>query len=146
MPLSNPADNSLRIVRKTLTFDGNANTGAVGSVPIFTGTGRILIVALTPICTTSLVSAGGGTITLGVTGSTGRLISSTPATAITSSAQVWTSTTPGAGAFIVGSALTNVAVATNVNVLATVATGAITAGVIEFECYYRPLSADGALV
>jgi hypothetical protein len=145
MPLSNPADNSLRVARKTLTFDGTAGKGQVGAVPIFTTTGRVLIVALAPICTTTLVSAGGGTIALGVTGSLARFIAATTATGITTSAQVWTTTTPSNGAVALPAAMVNVALATAIPILGTVATAAITAGVIEFECYYRPLSADGAL-
>ena len=68
---------------KTVTFDGASGTGLNEvAVPIFTVTGEVLIVALVPFCTEDLISAGGGTLALGVTGSTSLLIAATTATVI----------------------------------------------------------------
>ena len=65
-------------VRKTVTFTGGAGAGAVGSVAVFTITGRVWVdvTGLSVFCTTDLVDAGGGspaTLALGVTGNTSLL-------------------------------------------------------------------------
>lgn len=138
------ADVARRAV-KTLTFDGVAGTGAVGNVPLFTTTGNPLIIAIRPLCTTDLVSAGAGTLALGVTANTALFIAATVATLI-DAGEIWTETTaPAANGVALPAALKDIAIADNDEIIGTVAVGDITAGVIEFVVYWLPMS-SGDLV
>jgi len=130
---------------KTKTFDGTSGNGLVSvPVPLFTVTGRVLILHLVPTCTTLLTESGGtATLALGVTGQVAAFIAATTATTIDVD-EVWTATGPGAtelGAKVLPAGLMNVAI--NKDIIGTIATGSIDAGVIEFVCRWAPLS-DGA--
>lgn len=131
-----------RLATKTITFDGTAGLGAVGSVAIFTTTGEVLVEKIVPFCTTLLASAGGGTLALGVTGATTLFVAATTATDIDAN-EFWIDNTPDANGVAVPAACSNIAITDNV--IGTVAVGDITSGVIRFDVYWRPLSADGNL-
>jgi len=139
MPLNNPFEHVQRCT-KTVAFDGAAGNGAVGSVALFTVTGEVIVLYLMPYCSEDLVSAGGGTLALGVTGNTSLFIAATTATAI-DNGEFWTSTVPTANGVAVPSALKDIAITDNI--IGTVATGDITDGTIRFDCYWIPLSSDG---
>lgn len=130
-------------VRKTVTFTGAADLGAQGAVPLFTITGSVVIEKIVGNCTADLVSAGGGSLALGVTGATTLFIGATTATAI-DVGEIWASTTPTAGGIALPAALKDIAI--NADIIGTVATGDITAGAIDILVVYRQLSSDGALV
>ena len=127
---------------KSFTFTGAATTGAVGTQTVFTVTGEVEVVELIPICDTDLTSAGGGSISLGVTGNTVLFIAATVATAI-DAAEFWFTTTPTANALAIPAALKNIAITDDI--ISTVTVGDVTAGVIRYMLLYRPISA-GALV
>lgn len=137
-------------ISKTVTLTGAAGLGAVGAVPIFTVTGEVFISKIVPICTVDLVSAGGGSLALGVTGSTSLFVGATTATAI-DVGEFWLTTTPAAG----GSQLHAGTTATVAggedfvitdNIIGTVSVADVTAGAIRFDVYYKPLSSDGTIV
>jgi hypothetical protein len=129
-------------VRKTLTLDGAAGTGAQGAVPLFTVTGRVEVLTLVPYCSTNGAGAS-ATIALGVTGSTSLFLGTTTVTDI-DAGKFWLDTSPAeVGGFAIPAALKNIAILANI--IATVATADATGGVIEFNLWYRPLS-DGAMV
>ncbi|MGH9932602.1 MAG: hypothetical protein ACREA9_25645 [Pyrinomonadaceae bacterium] len=125
--------------KKTITFAGGSGTGAVGTVAVGTVTGSILFTHLTARCTTLLASSGGGTLELGTANNTAGLIPLTTATDIDAD-EFWQDTTPEVK---ISPAILNQAVCANI--IATVATGDITAGVIEIIGYWLPLSDDGNL-
>jgi hypothetical protein len=132
-----------KMVTKTVTFTGAAGFGAVGTVPIFTTTGEVLIDTLVPFCTTLLTEAAPtATIALGVVGSTSLLIAATNAVDIDAS-EFWVDTSPDVNGVVVPAALKGVAITDNI--VATVAAQAVNSGVIRFDCYYRSLSPDGVL-
>lgn len=133
----------LYLARSSVTFTGAANLGAVGAVPWFTVTGAVLVQYLVGFSILTPVSAGGGTLALGVTGSTALFIAATTATTITTGA-TWQTTTANTTGLAVPAALKEIVI--SANVIGTVATGAITAGTIQLECYWRPLSATGLVV
>ena len=136
---------ALKFARKTLTLTGAAGAGQSASpISLFTITGMVSVALIVGRCTSSLVSAGGGTIALGVTGATTLFIGATTGTAITTSAMIWASTTPNAQGIAAPAALKDIVIAANV--IGTVAVADITAGVIEFDVYYLPLSAGAGLV
>jgi hypothetical protein len=132
------------VVRKTLTLTGAAGLGLSASpIPLFNLTGAVWIEKIAGWGITTPTSAGGGTLALGVTGSTALFIAATTATTLTA-AKTWQTTTANATGLAVPAALANIAIAASI--IGTVATADITAGVIEFVVHYRPLSTDGALV
>jgi len=122
---------------KTITFDGAAGSGAVGSVNVATVTGRILLLEASLHCTTAL--AGGGSISFGVTGNTAALIASTTGTDI-DAGEFWADTTPEAA---VSDAIVNKNI--SADMLFTIITDTITAGVIEVSLFWLPYS-NGAKV
>lgn len=129
--------NGLKCFRKTVTFDAGTGSGAVGTVAIATTTGAVLIVAGAARCTTLLT--GSGTVELGTASNTDGLIPQTTGTAIDAN-EFWQDATPEFG---VSPAITNQCVGRDI--ILTVASNTITAGVIEFTFYYLPLSVDGNL-
>ena len=132
---------------KTLTFTGAAGAGqSASNIPLFTTTGNPLILAIRPICTTDLVSAGAGQLALGVTGATSLFIGATVATLI-DAGEIWTeTTTPAANGIALPAALKDIAIADNDEIVNTVSVGDITAGVIEYVVYWLPLSSGDTVV
>ena len=129
---------------KTVTFDGASGTGLNEvAVPIFTVTGEVLIVALVPFCTDSLISAGGGTLALGVTGSTSLFIAATTATVIDVN-EFWVDTTSRAAGFALPAALKDIVI--TADLIGTIATADITAGKIRFDVLWIPLVKNAAVV
>lgn len=135
-------------VEKSITFDGGT-TNAIGDhdgtsdpFTIFTVTGTVLV-RVVAICTTSLTGAS-ATLEVGVTGSTAGLIALTTATAIIAG-EIWHDNSPDS--FIEASTIAPEYVISGdgTNIIGTVKTANITAGVIKFICAWYPLS-DGASV
>ena len=122
---------------KTLTFDGTS-VGDVGTDAIATVTGRVLITHMTGFCSTLLVGSG-ATIELGTANNTGELIAQTTAENLDAN-EFWNDATPEAEA---SNAVTDKTVAANI--ILTVGTAAVTAGVLEITMYWLPLSTDGQL-
>ena len=135
---------------KTIALDGTAGNGAETSdVTVFTITGRVFIHQIVAFCTESLLSAGGGTLALGVVADTDAFLGSITATNLDTN-DWWTAATgTPAGAVTYGfqttsdastSALSK-AVATDI--IITIGTADITDGTIVFDVIYTPLT-DGA--
>lgn len=130
-------------LHKIVTFDGTANKGAIGFVPIFNCQGLVEIVHIIPRCTLSLVGAG-ATISLGPSNSTTLLIPAFAAPSIVTG-KFWLDA--GTGVYdnlAIPAALKNVAV--EADIFATIAVANITAGVIDFEIIWRPIQAGAILV
>lgn len=133
-------------IRKTVTFTGAANLGAVGDVPLFTVTGTILVVSLIPICTTDLVENGAtAAMSLGVTDIVALFIAATEPEDIDED-DVWDAVAPATTAVALPAALKDIIVVGAANdILATVANDTITGGVLVFNLRYIAIS-DGATV
>jgi len=138
-----PPPGALKFTRKTLTFTGAAGLGATGAVPLFTITGLVNVSLIVGRCTTSLTSAGGGTLALGVTGATTLFIAATTGTALTTTDKIWASATPQANGIAAPAALKDIVIGQDI--IGTVAVANITGGVLEIDCYYLPLSAGAGL-
>lgn len=129
---------------KTVTFTGAAGLGAQGTVSLFTVTGGLVLIHLiAPRCTVNLASAGGGTLALGTTNQATRFIAATTATDIDAS-EIWTSNSPTAGSVDTPDALGSVL--TLEDIIGTVATANITAGAIEFNVLWEPVTPGAKLV
>lgn len=144
------ADSNLRHVRKTIAFDGSANNGNLGDeVTVFTTTGRVQIEGLAIFCSDSLVCAAGGNTSLkpflnGVSWGAAEFF----VTAATIGTWADDNTIGFKDAY--GIAMPGrVPVATGGDVTLSVfdagAGADITDGTIIIDCWYLPITADGAL-
>lgn len=127
---------------KSVTFNSGAGTGAIGAVPWFTISGQVLIVSINGIVTTNLAGAT-ATLALGVTGSTALFIAATTATTLLTTARIWMSATATANGLAVPAACQNIVI--EQNIIGTVGTAAISAGVMRLDVLWRPLSAGATL-
>ena len=145
-------DDQLVHVRKTVAFDGTAGNGAVGTVPLFNVTGRVLVGLEYIFCTEDLTSSGSATLEVDISGSTDLLafgiaysaldnglywLHGGTASAIAKSDNIWLKNGGGslASPLPVGG-----------NIVLTIGTADVTGGTLVFDIWYRPLTADGALV
>jgi len=118
-------------------YDGTGNPAT-----LFTVTGEVLLVVFGS-CDTNL-AGDSATIEVGFSGNTAALIAQTTATDI-DDGDVWLDATPGVGGEALGSSAVFV-VNDGADVIQTVATANITAGVLNYFCLWRPLSSDGNVV
>ena len=81
------------------------------------------------------------TVEVGVTGNTAAIIAQTTATDI-DNGDVWRDATPAVGAEALNDPIF---IADGKDVILTVATANVTAGVVRFYCVWYPISADGAV-
>lgn len=141
----NHARTGLRHNTKTVVLDGTAGNGQLASptITLFTVTGFIHISLLAARCTADLASAGGGTLALGVVGSTAKFIAATTATAIDNT-EVWVDNAPDANVEAAASTMLDVQL-NGANIVATVGAADVTSGTLEFDLWYLPLSANAAV-
>lgn len=124
----------------TWTFAA-ATTGSVAAHTVFTVTGNVLATVF-GVCDTTLDSGGAPTIEMGVTGNTAVLIPQSVAKSL-ADGEVWvdsTMTRVGAGAIPAMQVIND-----GNDIILTIASATITAGVVDFYCLWRPLS-DGASI
>lgn len=133
-------------VSKRITFDGGTSgaigdkDGALATFPIFTVTGDVMVWVF-GICKTDLV--GAGTLEVGVAGNTAGILAQIANATTLDANEVYATATPTLAlgvdfkAHIIGGGL---------DISGLVATADITAGVIDFYCFWRPLSTDGNVV
>lgn len=144
MPLYRAVGTLPQLVRKTVTFTGAENLGAVGAVPIFTVTGEVVVLYLVPFCTVLLTEASAtATLALGVTGSTSLFVAATNAVDIDAN-EFWVDTAPDANGIALPAALKDIVITDNI--IGTVAAQAVDSGAIRFECLWLPLSAGSTVV
>lgn len=117
-------------------FDGSGNP-----VNLFSVTGNVMV-AVIAVCGTTLTGAG-GTISVGVSGSTARFIPVTTGTTITAGRTVDITGLVAAGTAPVTTP--NQAATNGQTIIGTVGTADVTAGSLTYYAFYRPLSA-GATV
>jgi hypothetical protein len=131
---------------KTMTFAGGTTNdpgdfdGTGNPATLFTVTGTVLMRILAR-CTTNLAGAS-ATLAVGTALSATGLIASTTATDIDAN-EIWHDATPDASVELT-SVLTEKIVSQDV--IQTVGTANITAGVIEYTCLWFPLSEDAKVV
>ncbi len=134
--------NKYRFVEKEVTLTGAAGLGATGTVDLFTVTGTVTA-RLVAVCTTNLVSAGGGTIEVGTATSTAGFIAQTTGTDLDAN-EIWHDATPDSPIELSSVGIENIII--GAGIIATVGTGDITAGVLKFFVIWKPVSKDGNVV
>lgn len=122
-------------LESTWTFS-TLTTGAVGAHTLFTVTGNVIVMTF-GICDTNL--AGAATFDIGVTGNTQGFCQIADATEI-DDGDVFTDGNPAVGTDAVPS--TQI-INDGLDIILTIGSTPITAGVIDFYCLWRPLSSDG---
>ena len=134
-------------VRKTVTFTGAAGAGAVGTVAVFTVTGRVIVPYNTVFCTTSLEEAAPtATIIMGVASDTDAFRSTS--NAVDCDQNDWLLTAASnAGVGVIGSVLdADYPIALSESIAFTIGAQNVTAGVLVCDIWYYPITDDGALV
>ena len=127
------------VARKTVTFTGAANLGAVGAVPLFTVTGEVMVDKIMAYCTTNLAGAT-ATLALGVTSGTSDFIAATTATDIDAD-EFWVDTGPDPNGVALPAAMQDIMITDNI--IGTAGTANITGGVLEVTVFWTPISSDG---
>lgn len=132
-----PANEAFKL-ESTWTFAA-ATTGAVGSHTLFTVTGNVIL-TIFGVVDTTITSGGAPTVEVGVTGNTAVLIAQATAANL-ADGDIWvdaTDTRVGAGVVPSMQIIND-----GLDVLLKITGATLTAGVIDFYCLWRPLSADG---
>ena len=114
-----------------------ATTGATGAHTVFTVTGDVVIQTF---ATCSLDLTGAGTIELGVAGNTAGMLAQIADATTLDAGEVWVDATATVG---VKALPTTKVLAGGIDIILTIGTTAITAGVIAIYALWRPLSSDG---
>lgn len=126
---------------KKVTLDGTSGNGAIGTFPLFTVKGQCLVAL---ICTSEVVPAGtSGTLKAGNATTSTRYLPSLTATTLVAGA-----TEDLSGLVTAGTALKTLPsqmAQDGEAIIATVATTNLTAGTLDYYCFYLPLT-NGASV
>lgn len=123
---------------KSITYV-EATTGATGATTLFTVTGDVGF-RVYATCTTSLTGAN-ATVEVGIAGNTQSLLEQTTATTI-DAGHIWITGGPDTVNLLPGIFL----VSRGADVIQTIATQAITGGVLTYYCLWFPISTDGSVV
>jgi len=123
-------------LESTWTFV-TGTTGAVGAHTLFTVTGNVLVQVF-GVCDTDLT--GAATFEVGVTGNTAGLIAQIADATTLDNGELYVDATPAVGVeAITGTFVLN----DGADIILTIGGTAVTGGVVDFYCIFRPLSADG---
>lgn len=127
-----------RMVTRQYSFvvDG----GVAGSIAMFTVTGAVEVI-LVGVVTTSLTSGGAATLEAGVVGLTAALIANT-AVADLSAPNTWVDASPAIAQPLPAAQV----ISSGQDIVFDINVADLTAGIIDFYCYWRPLGATGAVV
>lgn len=130
--------NSAFLLTSNWTFAA-ATTGATGAHTLFTVTGDVLVNVFAH-CTTDVT--GGGTGEVGTANNTAGLIAQTTGTAIDAN-EWWQNGTPTLK--IGADVQPAIPVGSSTNIILTIGTDTLTAGVVDFYCIWRPLSSGAGI-
>ena len=128
---------------KRITFVGGTSNaigdkdGSLATFPIFSVDGDVMVIVI-GICKTDLV--GAGTLEVGVAGATASILAQIADATTFDANEVYVDATPSLAE---GFTPTPKIVAGGLDISGKVATADITAGVVDFYCFWRPLSSDG---
>ncbi len=139
------------VLTKTLTFAGGTpnavgdHDGSGDPATLFTVTGDV-VVKLIAVCTTDLTFGANATIEVGTAGSTASIIAQTNLTTQALAArEIWHDATPDAEIEAV-SVFKEMFITDGNDIVLTVGTDNVTAGVIVFYLYWYPVSTTGMVV
>jgi len=126
-------------------YDFDVDGGAQGAFTIFTVTGDVQA-QIFGLCQTALTSGGAATVETGITGNTAALIAQTAFDDL-DQYETWQDAGPEANPGNVDAAMADYFVLANgADVIFTIGAADLTAGVIDFYAFWRPLSDNGSVV
>ena len=126
------------------TYDFDVDDGTAEAKTMFTVTGSVFVQVF-GVCQTSLTSGGAATIELGIAGNTAALIAQTTATDL-DQYETWQDATPEANPGAVDLTGRAFVITNGADIIMTIATAALTAGVIDYYCLWSPLSVGATVV
>ena len=129
---------------QAITFDAGAGSGAVGAVALFTVTGAVAF-NLSAICTTIIATQAGATISVGTAASVDGIIAVTTGVDI-DAGDIWFAAAPATVLDTMANALLEFVIGDGADIQANVLVDTIDSGVIEFRCFWTPLSASATVV
>lgn len=127
-----------QLARKTYSFA--VQGGAQGALTLFTVTGTVFAQVF-GVCQTDLAGAG-ATVEVGISGNTAALIAQTTGTDV-DQYMTWQDATPEDNPGAVDLTARSFVLTNGADVIYTIGTADLTAGVIDFYCLWAPLSSDG---
>ncbi len=128
---------------QTIAFDGDAGSGAVGTVNVFTVTGAVLL-RLVCVCTETLVEGvGGGTIEAGIAGDTADVIAQTVSANI-AVGEVWHDAAPDSAIEDI-SVMADRVIGNGNDLILTVAGQDVTDGTLAFAVFWTPVTAGASV-
>src|SRR5574343_406878 len=127
-----------QLARKTYSFA--VQGGAQGALTLFTVTGTVFAQVF-GVCQTDLAGAG-ATVEVGISGNTAALIAQTTGTDV-DQYMTWQDATPEANPGAVDLTARSFVLTNGADVIYTIGTADLTAGVIDFYCLWAPLCSDG---
>lgn len=145
------SDSVIKRVRKTITFDGSAGKGAVGTITVFTITGRVLIHRILAFCKAGLFGGATATLRCGGVLDTDGLFKQISAADLDNN-EWWQQANPQRGLVSLdgghdgGLISSQVQKMTDGDVILTVGAAVISGGTIIFDVSYEAITDDGALV
>jgi len=133
--------------KKTITFDGNTvngigdHDGTADPTTLFTVTGDVAVVVVGVVKTTLV---GAATIEVGVTGATAAILAQVADATLLAVNEFWgADATPSLAEAIAARAH---GIGGGLDIIMTLGTANVTAGVIDFYCFWVPVSSDGNVV
>jgi len=132
------------VASKVVTFAAGAGTGAVGVIPLFTVTGAVAF-NLTAICTTILATEAGATISVGTPATVDGIIAVTTGVDI-DAGDIWFAAAPATVLDTIANTMLEFAIGDGADIQADVLVDAINSGVIEFRCFWTPLTVGATVV
>lgn len=132
------SSNEAFVEESTWTFVENL-TGNVAAHTVFTVTGNVLVSCFA-VCDTSIV--GAGTMELGVAGNTAGLLAQIANATTLDDGDVWIDANTGVGA---GAIPAMQVINDGADIILTIGAADLTAGVVDFYCLWRPLSAGSSV-
>ena len=129
-------------VTKTIAFDGTAGNGAVGTVTVFTLTGRVWLAGLSAFCTETL-AGNTATVSLGVASVVAGLVPVTTGTDLAAN-DWWIDATP-AEIGIAAVAASQKDQLLSQSVIVNVLVAGVTDGTLVIDAWYLPVTSNGAL-
>jgi len=132
------------VASKVVTFAAGAGTGAVGVIPLFTVTGAVAF-NLSAICTTIVATEAGATISVGTPAAVAGIIAVTTGTDI-DAGDIWFAAAPATVLDTIANTMLEFAIGDGADIQADVLVDAINSGVIEFRCFWTPLTVGASVV
>lgn len=130
--------NEACIVSSRWTFVENL-TGDQAAHTVFTVTGDVLV-SVWGECKTNI--AGAGTMEMGIAGNTAALIAQIADATDLDAGENWVDATPETVSALPGTFILN----NGADIILTIGTADLTAGVVDFYCVWRPLSSGSSVV